>query len=84
MHTSTEEQLGILQLDILGDIAMPEVTRRQLQSRKDELMLDPAFTQALEEYQQALADMESLMEETFDERGIPVQESTHFKADRAL
>lgn len=83
-YFTTEEQLGILQLDILGDIPMPEVTRKQLQSRKDELMLDPTFTQALEEYQQALADMESLMEETFDERGIPVQESTHFKADRAL
>ena len=83
-YFTTEEQLGILQLDIVGDIAMPEVTRKQLQSRKDELMLEPTFTQALEEYQQALADLESLMEDTFDERGIPVQESTHFKEDRAL
>ncbi|MDA9992001.1 hypothetical protein N9E35_03220, partial [Candidatus Marinimicrobia bacterium] len=83
-YFTTEEQLGILQLNIVGDISMPEVTRAQLQSRKDELMLDSTFTQALEDYQQALADMQVLMQDTFDERGIPVQGSTHFKGNRAL
>ena len=84
-YFTTEDQLGILQLSITeGEVAMPEVTRRQLESKRDELMLDPGFTQALEEYQEALFDMQKLMEDNFDERGIPSRESTHFTTDRAL